>query len=299
VLWLLPMSLVSHRTAFWLWTALSLVLLLLSAHILENEFGDLRTAVGIPFGLLVLAFFPVIMIFLQGQDSPILLLLVTLAFCSFERKRDAICGALLGLGLFKFQFILPLIAILAFRRRYRLIGSFLFTSVALLTVCIVMVGTSGLRLYWNLLARHTPEMVWRMPNLRGAVESLGGPPALTVVLSLCLVLGCGLMVSGMEAGEFPLATACALLVSYHGHVYDEVLLVIPVLWTLNRAIRNEDSIWEFWPALFFLIMPVYVLLTHYQATWTLALPILPLAISIVGPFTSVSRGLRCVGEALS
>src|SRR5438034_250427 len=83
---------------------------------------------------------------------------------------------LLGLGLFKFQFIIPLIAILAFRRRAKLISAFLLTSAALLAVSWVLVGTSGLRLYWNLLSHHTPEMVWRMPNLRGLVESLGGSP---------------------------------------------------------------------------------------------------------------------------
>jgi hypothetical protein len=280
---LLPLAFMSYQTAFWLWTAFSFLLLVVSGYVLESEFQELRRVSGIPIALLVLTCFPAIMVFLRGQDSALLLLLVALAFRQFERKRDASCGILLGLALFKFQFIAPLVVILAFRRRLRLIAAFLTTAAALLGVSWMLVGTSGLRLYWQLLGNHTPEMLWRMPNLRGLVESLGGAPTLSVALSLCLVLWCGWTVARMETGGFPLATLCTVLVSYHGHVYDYVLLAIPVLWILNRAIHIESSLWSFWPAMFFLMTPVYVLLTHYQATWVFALPLLLLAFTIAHP----------------
>src|SRR5882724_3373892 len=280
---LLPLAFVSYPGAFWLWTAFSFLLLVVSGYVLESEFQELRRVSGIPLALLVLTCFPAIMIFLQGQDSALLLLLAALGFRQFERKRDVACGILLGLALFKFQFIVPLVFILAFRRRLKLISAFLATAAAVLSVSWMLVGTSGLRLYWQLLGNHTPEMVWRMPNVRGLVESLGGPPTLSVALSLCLVLWCGLTVARMESGAFPLAILCAVLVSYHSHVYDYVLLVIPVLWILNRAIHSEASLWSFWPAMFFPMTPVYVLLTRYQATWVFVLPLLLLAFTIVHP----------------
>src|SRR5207245_10136006 len=177
--------------AVWLWTALSFLLLVVSGYVLESEFQELRRASGIPVALLVLTCFPVLMVLLQGQDSALLLLPVAFAFRQFERKRDASCGILLGLALFKFQFIVPLVVILALRRRLKLISAFVATAAALLGASWMLVGTSGLRLYWHLLGNHTPEMAWRMPNLRGLVESLGGPPTLSVALSLCLVLWCG------------------------------------------------------------------------------------------------------------
>jgi hypothetical protein len=162
----------------------------------------------------------------------------------------------------------------------------------------ILVGTSGLKLYWKLLGNHTPEMVWRMPNVRGLIETLGGSPVLTVALSLCLMLWCGFRVARVEAGGFALATLCALLVSYHGHVYDYVLLVIPVLWILNRAISTGSSRWSFWPALFFLMTPVYVLLTRYQATWTFALPLLLLAFAVACPRPRPNYYSSPAGEAL-
>jgi len=295
---LLPLAFMSYQTAFWLWTAFSFLLLVVSGYVLESEFQEVRRAFGIPVALLVLACFPAIMVFLRGQDSALLLLLVALASRQFERKQDASCGILLGLALFKFQFIAPLVVILAFRRRLKLISAFLATAAAVLGASWMLVGTSGLRLYWQLLANHTPEMVWRMPNVRGLVESLGGSPTLSVALSLCLVLWCGLTVARMESGAFPLAILCAVLVSYHGHVYDYVLLVIPVLWILNRAIHSEASLWSFWPAMFFPMTPVYVLLTRYQATWVFALPLLLLGFTIAHPRKVLSCYPSPVREAV-
>jgi len=295
---LLPLAFLSYQGAFWLWTAFSFLLLVVSGYLLEFEFQELRRASGIPLALLILTCFPVIMIFLQGQDSTLLLLLAALAFRQFERDRDVSCGILLGLALFKFQFIVPLFVILAFRRRLKLTLAFLGTAMTMLGVSWMLVGTSGLRLYWQLLGNHTPEMVWRMPNLRGLVESLGGPPILTVALSICLALWCGLTVARMETGGFPLATLSAVLASYHGHVYDYVLLVIPVLWTLNRAVRTQSSLWSFWPAMFFLMTPVYVLLTRYQATWVFALPLLLLAFTIAHPRKVLSCYPSPVREAV-
>jgi hypothetical protein len=287
-LWLLPLSFLSYRAALWCWTAASIGLLLLAAHILEPEFQELRRAIGIPLLMVVLAFFPTMMIFLQGQDSAILLLLVALAFRLFERKQDYSCGILLGLGLFKFQFIIPLVALLAFRWRPRLIAAFLGTALSLLGLSWILVGSSGLMSYYQLLRHHTPEMAWRMPNIRGVVESLGGSPALIIALSLCVVLWCGLRVARSEAGAFATAIVCAELVSYHGHSYDGVLLLVPILWALNRAVLERSSLRAFWPALFFLMLPAYVLLARYNAWCVLAFPLLALAVAVSRP-----ASLRC------
>lgn len=290
VLWLLPLSLVNYRIALWCWTAVAFALLVTTGLILQDNLRALRRALGFPLAMLVLAFFPVVMIFLQGQDSPILLLLLALAFRQFEGKRDIACGVLLGLGLFKFQFIIPLIAILTFRWRPKLISAFVITTVCLLGVSWTLLGTSGLRLYWQLLNHHTPEMAWRMPNLRGLVESLGGSSALTIALSVCLVLWCGWRVTRLKHSAYPAALVCAMLVSYHGHVYDDVLLLVPILWMLNLGVLERRPLWAFWPALFFMVMPALVVLTLYKITWILALPLLLLlAFTLSCPTPSLSR----------
>ncbi len=283
VLWLLPLSFMLYRAALWCWTAVGICLLLLAAHVLEPEFQELRRAIGIPLLVVVLAFFPTMMIFLQGQDSAMLLLLVALAFRQFERKQDYSCGILLGLGLFKFQYIIPLVAVLAFRRRPRLIAAFLGTALSLLGLSWILVGSSGLTSYYQLLRHHTPEMAWRMSNIRGVVESLGGSPALIIALSLCVMLWCGLRVARSEAGAFATAIVCAELVSYHGHSYDDVLLLVPILWALNQAVLERSRLRSCWPALFFLMLPAYVLLARYNAWCVLAFPLLALAVAVSRP----------------
>jgi hypothetical protein len=190
---------------------------------------------------------------------------------------------LLGLGLFKFQYVIPLVAVLAFCWRPRLIAAFLGMALSLLGLSWMLVGSSGLRSYYQMLFHHTPEMAWRMPNIRGVVESLGGSPALIIALSICVVLWCGLRVTRSEAGAFAAAIVGAALVSYHGHIYDDVLLLVPILWVLNRAVLEKSPLRAFWPALFFLMLPAYVLLTPYNAWCILALPILALAFVVSRP----------------
>ena len=75
VLVLLPLAFMSYRTAFWIWTGLSFLFLTVSAYVLEPEFREVRRTTGIPLAFFVLSSFPVMLIFLQGQDSPLLLLL--------------------------------------------------------------------------------------------------------------------------------------------------------------------------------------------------------------------------------
>src|SRR5262249_3899417 len=149
--------------------------------------------------------FPVVMVFLQGQDSALLLFLVTCAFVELNRGRDWSCGILLGLALFKFQFIIPLAAILAWRLGKNFVIGFVPLAAALLAASWFLVGTAGLASYWAMLVGGTPEMVSRMPNLRGMVESLGGPPAVAVTLAVALAAWCAIKVTQVKDGALELA----------------------------------------------------------------------------------------------
>lgn len=278
-----PLALVSYRAAFWIWSVSSLAVLGISGTLLSKEFPELQRACKIPLTFLVLVFFPVVMVFLQGQDSAFLLLLVTCALAGLNRGRKGSAGVLLALGLFKFQFVLPLAAVLAWRLGRKFLIAFSVTAAALLALSWLLVGTTGLVRYWQMLAQGTPEMEWRMPNLRGMIEALGGPALLTIVLSIALVVWCAMRVAQMDKGGFALAVVCSLLVSYHSHVYDCILLVIPIFYALGKAITEGKQWTSFWPALFFVMLPIYILLTRLQATWSLALMFLLLAGQISRP----------------
>jgi hypothetical protein len=283
---LYPFAFVSYRAAFWIWSIGSFILLVISGQILSTQFSELRRAAGIPLTIPLLMFFPVVMVFLQGQDSALLLFLVTCAFVELNRGRDWSCGILLALALFKFQFIIPLAAMLAWRLSQKFVIAFVTTAAALFAASWFMVGSAGLASYWAMLVGGTPEMVSRMPNLRGVVESLGGPPALGVALAVVLAALCAIRVTQVKEGAFELAIIISLLVSHHGHVYDCLLLIIPIFYALEKAVAENKTWPSFWPALFFAMLPVYILLTRVHATWIFALTFLVLGVTITRPAAS-------------
>ena len=55
--------------------------------------------------------------FLQGQDSLLLLLVMTLAVAEMKQGRDFTAGCLLGCGLFKFHVILSFVLLVASQGR--------------------------------------------------------------------------------------------------------------------------------------------------------------------------------------
>src|SRR5262249_32886210 len=283
---LTPFSFVSYRAAFWIWSIGSFILLVISGQILRMQFLELRRAAGIPLTIPLLMFFPVVMAFLQGQDSALLLFLVTCAFIELNRGRDWSCGILLGLALFKFQFVIPLAAMLAWRLGQKFVIAFVTTAAALLTASWLLVGTAGLAGYWAMLVGGTPEMVSRMPNLRGMVESLGGPTTLAVALAIALAAWCAIKIKQMESGGFELAIIISLLVSHHSHVYDCLLLIIPIFYALEKAVAQSKTWPSFWPVLFFGMLPAYILLTRVHATWIFSLTFLALGVTITRPAAS-------------
>src|SRR5579864_9304773 len=75
-----PLALLSYSSAYWLWNAASLLALVGFLLLLRPHISQLRAwSEAVPF-LAGLAFFPVFVCLLQGQDSLLLLLLFGLAF---------------------------------------------------------------------------------------------------------------------------------------------------------------------------------------------------------------------------
>jgi hypothetical protein len=165
-------------------------------------------------------------------------------------------GCLLGLALFKFQFVLPILFVLALKRRLRVMAGVLAASVALTLVSLLVVRWEGVASYPRFLletsgnlARGTihPEI---MPNLRGllALAASGTSPTATIVITA--VISLGLLVVGAifwrdtaatSADAFDLGFALnvvlAVLVSYHLNGHDLTLLLIPA-WLLVRHLRT-------------------------------------------------------------
>jgi hypothetical protein len=95
------------------------------------------------FALMLFAFFPTITALKMGQDSIITTFLLVETFVSLRRKRYVTAGGLLALGLYKPQFVLPLVGIFLLHRRWSSIFGFLSTGLLLGAISLAMVdGTA-------------------------------------------------------------------------------------------------------------------------------------------------------------
>jgi hypothetical protein len=128
----LPLSLWSLQTAYLLWCVLNAAVLTYTAIVFQKHvFNLLNWRILLPLFLL---FPPVLLNFQQGQDSLLLLLIMTLAVVELTRNRNFSAGCLLGCGLFKFRVILSLVVLLVLLRRRGLLRGFALVFVILLLI---------------------------------------------------------------------------------------------------------------------------------------------------------------------
>ncbi|HSA92080.1 MAG TPA: glycosyltransferase family 87 protein, partial [Terriglobales bacterium] len=199
--------------------------------------------------VLALAFFPVTVAMMQGQDSILLLFVFTLAWMALRRGQSFRAGCILALGLFKFQFVLPFMAVLAIRRNWKALKGFLLTGLGLGLVSLIPVGWQGARSYFDFLLEINQHLAYgtirpvSMPNLRGLVATfLGdGLPAswlgglVAVVSLLLLALAARYWPPEEETATvrldlaFALTLVVVLLVSYHLNPHDLSLLFLAIL----------------------------------------------------------------------
>ena len=228
---LVPLSYLPQTFAYAVWTLINLACLLAAAFILRRHFSKFEL-------LLPFAFAPMLSLLLNGQDIGILTLLVAMAFDRFALRKDFQAGAVMALGLFKFPLVVPLMAILTFRHRKVLFG-FLSASIPLLAVSAVAIGRQGIREYLAIThvsdAKEDPAI---LVNVRGVIgEFFGYQTALVIALSVAIFL-LAAWIKSDRISTFCIAVMATQLVSWHSHLYDALLLLIPMAW-----MSEKDSKW--------------------------------------------------------
>jgi len=306
----LPLAYVSYPVAYAIWAMVNILLLLLTVALLSPYTTGLK-AVWRPLPLLIfLGFFPVFINVLQGQDSLWLLFVFALAFDSLKKGRPLRGGIFLGIGLFKFQYALPLLVPFILWRRWKVIGGFAISAALLLLLSLPVAGVQGTVSYAAFLlnltrvlstSRHVQSVVSimsnTMPNIHGVVEMLipnlffpGFQKLAIVLLSGGAVLWAAakwplrrsLSELRFDLG-FSLALVASILVSYHLLLHDLSLLLIPFVLVLNHVLKGEGQTGIMRSALYgllllFYLSPLYLLLMHLQLMYLLFWPILFLAI---------------------
>jgi hypothetical protein len=283
LLW--PFGLLPYKAACLLWLCIQSALLFLSTRIVLAEFPAIEERLH-PV-LLMLAFFPSAMVIYWGQDSGFVFLLFALAFRDFSRGKEVNSGAYLALTLFKFQHVLPMLAILAIRKKWRVLLGFAGCAFVLLCVSLLMVGINGATAYLRILFDHGVEETGYMTNIHAIIASVGGSAVVTALASLAIVIACGKM-SARPREQFAIAIVGSQLVNYHGGIYDVVLLLIPLFAVIE--LRKPATLFSHWPMLFF-FSPLYVPIFAFKLWPILALPILLLLYELRSPTSAAESSL--------
>ena len=241
-----PFTFFPYSAAYVGWVLLNLGVVIAVALFIRQHLGPLQKFPPWLPVLVALAFVPVFLTLLQGQDSVLLLLFYSLAYVALREGADFRAGCWLGLGLIKPHLVLPFVAIAFLRGKPKLAYGFLLVAVLLLLVSLGVVGQSGFLRYpgylWE-LEQHTERGLVQPrdnPNLRGLVEGFGArlasPAAITGTIA---ILSAGLLVwvcvrsrkisDGRVADlVFCQAVIASVLVSYHAFAYDLSLLLLPI-----------------------------------------------------------------------
>ncbi len=305
------------RQAYLLWSFLNLVFLgagivRLSKHALHPWDWRILLAAS-------LIFIPVLLCLLQGQDSLLLLLLVILAFTGLRRGRALAAGCWLGLALFKFQLVLPVMLVLALtqsgRCRITLAKSFTLVSLALAALSAAISGWSVFKLYPRFML-HLPAQQFAgvfpqaMANFRGLLylvfhrnHSAWTAAAISILSVAALIktladwrrtrLASDQNPANATRDEFDLAFAStvmfSLLVSYHLNPHDLSLLLLPISLMLHDTLaRNRlpgARNWTILVLIGILFLPPLQLWALKTGTYALiALPIIFLF--LIGPTVS-------------
>ena len=308
----LPVSWLPPVSAFWTWNGVNLLMLAGIAWLLPKQRKGFPGS-GVAWIVLgAMAFFPVVLTFMQGQDSIFLLLIFTFVYRCLTGNRQVLAGAVLACGLFKFMLIVPFFLPWVLRGRWKFISGFAVGSVLVATLCVAMVGWQGNRQYVELLLHQGNNSVsnyfdprW-MPTWYGLVSILwasAAPRAIVLVsgsLSLIFVaLATWRLVEGTEGNRFDLWFAMNILSAtlasayLYGHNLAPVFLAL-LLMNHAAAMGGARSIWMACGILSCVLFctPLYLQLQTRELLALLSVPLLLLFLLFAFAPTSVEWGRK-------
>lgn len=267
-----PLSLLKYRSAYWLFMAFNIGLLVVCMRLLRRRLNVLY-ARWRWFPVLVFAvFYPLARALTQGQDSIILLVLLTGALASLDGQKDLRAGFLVGLGLFKFQVAIPIALLFLIWKRWRFcIGFGISASIAAGISCWI-VGFEGVRAYMDTLISMSVRLSSdldmlryatipnEMLNLRGLISAIfsGRISQLATQLLIFAASALVLILTAKQRPSLPLAITTSALISYHFIVHDASILILP----LALALCTRD-IWLVTISILLLITPFSALIPQY------------------------------------
>jgi hypothetical protein len=299
VLPFIPLSLLTYKSAYWVFLGVNVALLLAVSFVLRPYLPAL-TRLWRPLPAVLILGFPFVAVaLLQGQVTMILLLVYCLCFAALERGRSFAAGLLLALGLMKFQIAVPVVLLFAIWRNWRFVAGFASGALGLALISLPLGGSGWIGNYVRSMmtaastgavgATQSKYEVFsaKMPNLNGLFFAVSGGAhwgtALVVIASAAVFVW-----TMRQRPSLPRALVASLLISYHLHMHDLSLLLLPICLIANEAMERytaragmsrragwKDSV-VLAVALLWMVAPLHLWLMGRGWNWVLALAMLPL-----------------------
>lgn len=248
-----PFSLLPYSSAYIVFLILSVGLLAVSVRLLRPWTQNLRANHKLLPLAIFASFVPVASALMLGQDSILLLALLSASMLALEKEQDFSAGALAGLGLFKFHLLIPLALLLLCWRRFRFFAGFFLVGTALALISLVVVPLAQIRFYVGSLLNigqggnggvhellRYPLPITMMASVHGLVNGLLATPStqrtiITIILVVVILLWVAIAVPRACPTQWmiPIAVTTAVLVSYYLFLYDLAILLLPLGFALN------------------------------------------------------------------
>jgi hypothetical protein len=294
-----PLAVVPFRRAYMLWGFLNATIWLALMLTMRRYLPSPREDLG--YVALWLMFVPLGVALYQGQSSLILLALYAGSFVLLERGNEMAAGAALGLGLIKFQFVLPFALIFLFRKKWRYLAGFACTAVVLLLLSLATVGRQGILRYVNLvfaIGRNPQNLSYGsatdMPTIHGFVYAIIGRRISPFVLTLIVaVLSIAVLVwiarrwqseTSTNSGVYAAAIAGSLLSGSHMFTHDFSPLALALF---IAAAGIHDAANRSWRAVMvcslivFWLPPIYFVLVGTHLLYLMCPVLFLFAVSLV------------------
>jgi hypothetical protein len=307
-----PFTYLSYFRGYLLWNGINL-LILCSLPLLLRPHLPFLQRVPVPLCVfMALAFFPVFIALLQGQDILLLLLLFVLAYTRLNKGADFSAGCFLGLGLFRFHLVLPFVLILFLAKRRAAVLGLVSVGFALVLISMLIMGPRQALSYpayvWHVeqtMAHRMTAVPVGMPNLRGLIDSLLqralSKPIRDVLVALISIAFIIFASTKWRERNFDLAFSLGMittiLVGYHAFAYDLSLLLLPIALIANH-VWERPSIDRRWITLFtpfavLFLTPLHMLLALHSNRYSLV------ALAPIASVWLIARELRLYQNTVS
>jgi hypothetical protein len=237
-----PLSLLPYSRALALFLILNLGVIAWCVKLLQPSLRVLSERWVLFPALLFPAFFPVTYSLTRGADSILLLAILAGALAWLRTGRDLPAGLMVGLGVFKFQIVIPIAVVFLLWKRRRFVLGFAISSATAGLISLLLVGMQGARQYASMLLGMSVNLRSEadamryslspktMLNLRGLLSALlGGRIPHWWVQGLILASSFAvLLIVARCRPSLPLSIVAAALVSYHLNAPDATILLIPI-----------------------------------------------------------------------